>query len=265
MVARRHRMSRVRHFSAPSRTSLIVGAFLAHAPLAVPPPAGAQIPDTFENLQVLPPDISRGELVSIMRGFSLALGVRCAYCHPGGSGGSLEGVDFATDEDADKEKARYMMRMVADLNESVLARLPGRDAPPLGVQCVTCHHGLARPITLAADLARTIQRFGIDAAVERYAELREEYYGTGAYDFGENSLNELAGNLARQDQLSEAIRMLELNAEHHPESVQVAAGLGAFYAQAGEKEKAIASYERALELQPNNRQARQALERLRGG
>jgi hypothetical protein len=40
-------------------------------------PAAGQIPDSFTNLQVLPPSIGRDSLVSIMRSFSLALGVRC--------------------------------------------------------------------------------------------------------------------------------------------------------------------------------------------
>ena len=81
----------------------VVTAVVVGVPLLTPAPVAGQIPDTFENLQVLPTDISRAELVSIMRGFSMALGVRCAYCHPGGSGGSLQGVDFKTDDDADKE------------------------------------------------------------------------------------------------------------------------------------------------------------------
>ncbi len=38
--------------------------------------AAAQIPDKFTNLKVLPKDISKGELVGIMRAFSGALGVR---------------------------------------------------------------------------------------------------------------------------------------------------------------------------------------------
>jgi len=33
------------------------------------------------NLQVLPKDITKPQLVSIMKGFSITFGVRCAYCH----------------------------------------------------------------------------------------------------------------------------------------------------------------------------------------
>jgi len=238
---------------------------LAGCILGAPSPAAAQIPDRFENLQILPEDISREELTGIMRGFALALGVRCQYCHPGNGGGSLQGMDFKSDEDPDKEKARFMMRMVAMLNDSILPELPGRDQPSLDVACATCHHGLARPITLATELERTIDDFGVDAAVTRYRELRQQFYGTAAYDFGALSLNELGRTLARAGRGADAIAMLELNAEQYPEDLTTAVSLGQLYAQAGEREKAIASLERALRIEPDNRLARQLLDRLRGG
>ena len=42
-----------------------------------------------QNLQVLPADISPGELSRIMRGNALGLGVRCQYCHVGEEGRSV--------------------------------------------------------------------------------------------------------------------------------------------------------------------------------
>jgi hypothetical protein len=43
----------------------------------------AQIPDKFTNLQVLPKDVAKRELVAAMRGIASDLGVRCAHCHVG--------------------------------------------------------------------------------------------------------------------------------------------------------------------------------------
>lgn len=251
-----------RHSRATLRP--VAAIALLSAAIVAPSPVAAQIPDTFENLQVLPKDISREELTGIMRNFSMALGVRCQYCHPGGSGGSLQGTDFKTDEDPDKGKARFMMKMVADLN-AALPQLPDRDQPGVDVQCVTCHRGLARPVTLAAELEQVIGRLGVEAAVTRYGELRERYFGSGAYDFGVNSLNELARSLTQAGRTTEAVAMLELNASQYPQEASVALALGALFAQSGDREKAIASYERALQIDPNNRQAQQALQRLRGG
>ncbi|MGH7713097.1 MAG: hypothetical protein ACREOG_17535 [Gemmatimonadaceae bacterium] len=69
--------------------------------------AGAQIPEKFTNLQFFPKDIARDSLVAYMRGVTMALGIRCNYCHTGGDGQSLHGVDFASD---DKSKNRKRVR-----------------------------------------------------------------------------------------------------------------------------------------------------------
>src|SRR5688500_13932467 len=52
---------------------------------AAPMPRGDadQIPTEFKNLQVLPKDISRADLVQTMRQVATDLGVRCTHCHVG--------------------------------------------------------------------------------------------------------------------------------------------------------------------------------------
>ena len=65
------------------------GAMLALVLLG-PTAAAAQIPDAFKNLQFHPEDITKGQLISVMRNFSFALGVRCQYCHVGGDGVCFE-------------------------------------------------------------------------------------------------------------------------------------------------------------------------------
>ena len=92
----------------------------------------AQVPDRFENLRVLPRDIPRDSLLRVMRGVSMSLGVRCAYCHVAREGtGNSEGYDFASDDKRTKRTARFMMRMARDLNANVLAELPDRSDPPV--------------------------------------------------------------------------------------------------------------------------------------
>src|SRR5262245_13307117 len=99
--------------------------------------AFAQIPATFSNLQVLPKDISRGELVSTMRTIAGALGARCTTCHVGPD--NLEGMDFATDERATKQAARTMMKMVQSINAGFMSALPASTAKREAVTCMTCH------------------------------------------------------------------------------------------------------------------------------
>jgi len=79
-------------------------------------PVRAQVPEKFSNLQILPKDITREDLVREMRGFAGALGVRCVYCHKGEDNPGLKDVDFASDARGTKKTARAMMRMVYAIN-----------------------------------------------------------------------------------------------------------------------------------------------------
>ena len=74
----------------------VVVAGVAVAVLTWPIPATAQIPDKFENLQVLPKDTSRMDLINTMKDFAFALGTRCWYCHDG-EGDDLSTFNFASD------------------------------------------------------------------------------------------------------------------------------------------------------------------------
>ena len=67
----------------------LAATLLAIASLALVPPGRAQIPDEFQNLKILPKDISKDDLLVVMRDFSFALDVRCQYCHVGGDGVSF--------------------------------------------------------------------------------------------------------------------------------------------------------------------------------
>lgn len=115
------------------------------------PTVELQIPQRFENLQVLPPDIPRHELVEAMKGFTKALGVRCQHCHVG-EGDDLSTFDFAADRKPEKRAARVMIEMVRAINRDHLPRLEeaaGEEAAgeeaPARVICATCHRGQPEP------------------------------------------------------------------------------------------------------------------------
>ena len=185
----------------------------------------AQIPDKFTNLQVLPPDITRDSLVQIMRRFSLSLNVRCQYCHVGGDGVSFAGVEFAKDDDPDKLKARFMLRMVDSLNRFVLPRLPGISANPVRIECKTCHRGAAQPLLLTQLLERVRADSGVAAAVARYRQLRQDAGMAGRYDFTEWEVNLWAERLARAGNTADAIAIYELNLEFFPTSQSITGAL----------------------------------------
>lgn len=134
-----------------------MGRFLAAAVIVFVAAAGAraqggqQPPPT--NLKVLPKDMSRREVVQMMRSFTRSLGVRCNHCHVG-EGDDLSKYDFAADTKPEKETARKMIVMVMDINNRHLAGVgepPAAPAPgqpaALKVTCYTCHRGETMPLT----------------------------------------------------------------------------------------------------------------------
>jgi hypothetical protein len=128
----------------------ILGLMLAVAASTIPGLVRAQqnpVPEKFTNLQVLPKTITRAELLPIMKGFALNLGVRCEHCHVG-EGNDLSKFDFASDAKPKKAVARQMLKMVAALNQQVADI---GDPPAAGTQkitCYTCHRGALKPLTV---------------------------------------------------------------------------------------------------------------------
>jgi len=227
--------------------------------------AQAQIPEEYTNLQVLPKDISREDLTRIMRGFAEALGVRCQHCHES-NGPSFRDTDFPSDAKPEKEKARFMLKMLNRLNTEILPSLENRGDPPVTMTCKTCHRGTARPFLLSQELmmaAHNGDGTG-SAAVARYRELRKRYETSGAYDFGEIETSDVAEDLAGEGRYDDAVALMKLNAEMNPESSNVLIGLGQIYEEMGDKDSALSAYEQALKVAPNNRRAQGMIDRLKG-
>src|SRR5262245_46415269 len=173
---------------------VFVAAAAAGAQTPAQPPAGGQRaggpPPAPSNLQVLPKDIPREQLLQTMQQFTLSLGVQCNYCHvQEGRGGRN---DMASDEKQPKKTARQMLVFARELND----KLPGvvgkaaNDTTRVG--CMTCHRGVAIPKQLTQLLNETVNAKGLDAAVAQYRELRAKYAGTMAYDLSEGGLIALA-------------------------------------------------------------------------
>lgn len=120
-------------------------------------------------------------------------------------------------------------------------------------------------MTLGEELAEVYHVRGLEAALDHYEELRDEFYGRGAYDFGEETLNSLGYSLMGNEDFDGAVRVFALNVEQFPESGNVHDSLGEAYMNRGDRELAIESYERSLELDPGNDNAREQLAVLAGG
>jgi uncharacterized membrane protein len=114
--------------------------------------------------------------------------------------------------------------------------------------------------SISETLSATIASHGVDAAVKQYHELKIAAPAT--YNFDEDQLNALGYQLIRVKKFSEAIRILQLNVEAYPKSSNAYDSLGEAYMDDGEKELAIANYQKSLELNPKNRNGAVMLQKL---
>ena len=130
------------------------------------------------------------DLSATMQTIAAALGVSCGYCHSAERGSGQP--------EPKKDIARAMMAMTRDINAKVQAACRQGPARRRKVQCVTCHRGVAIPRQLSEIVSQTIKEKGTDAAIAQYRELRTQYFGRQAYDFGEGTLVALAQQIYEQ-------------------------------------------------------------------
>ena len=190
--------------------ALAVSPLVAQAPSKFPP-------DSLVNTKVIPKSTPVLQAIGTMRNFTSDLGVRCQFCHVGEEGQPLARFDFVSDEKRTKQVARQMMLLVQEANRR-LDTLPGHQPDDPQVTCATCHRGVSKPMPLSAVIAAAASAGGADSAVKAYRALRQRYYGSGAYDFGEGQLNTAAFRLGRANKFDEALAMLRLNEEFYPNS-----------------------------------------------
>ena len=86
---------------------------------------------------------------------------------------------------------------------------------------------------------------------------------TPAAQLPEKRINEIGYILLQKKKLAEAVAVFELNTRRFPESWNAHDSLGEAYAAAGERAKAAVSYQRSLELNPQNANAAAMLRKLR--
>jgi hypothetical protein len=124
---------------------LLAGSGLhAQQPAAGAPQGRGAAPAPPQNLQVLPKDVSRADLIGAMRTFTFALGVECEHCHV-----AEPTRDFASDAKQPKKTARVMMQMTAHINEMIGSGVGKPAAEVSKVTCATCHRGKVIPETPA--------------------------------------------------------------------------------------------------------------------
>lgn len=221
----------------------------------------AGIPDTFTNLEIFPKDIGKRDLMGVMRDFSTALGVKCTYCHIQNTPGDFDSIDWASDGLESKKVARGMMAMTRNINSESLPAATG--SPGGRVLCITCHRGLENPRTLDLVILGTIEKNGAEVGVARYREMQEKYYGSGSYDFSPPTLTGIAEVLAQErGDMEGAVKILDLAVEVNPQDMATHLMRSQVLIFHGDKEGALASAKKVLELDPDNKEAQKIVAQL---
>ncbi len=131
------------HRSTPRFAFLLLPVAL----LMMPGGVAADMPDAFQNLQVLPEDISKDELKGIMRGFTEQLDVKCSFCH------IID--EYHKDDNKHKPIARDMIRLVQHLRDDrdtwFLEKKEDEEEKPELLTCWMCHRGSAELEAFAPD------------------------------------------------------------------------------------------------------------------
>jgi len=120
----------------------------------------------------------------------------------------------------------------------------------------------ARPsrTPISIPLKSTLMAKDAAAAIAQYRDLKKNH--PEDYGFGENELNLLGYELMGRNRLTDAIEILKLNVEAFPDSANPYDSLGEAYMTHGDKELAITNYKKSLELNPQNTNAEQMLQKL---
>lgn len=100
----------------------------------------------WQNLKVLPQDISKDSLEHLMKVYSKALGVNCSYCHSPRED-NPQRLDFADESKTEKHIARAMINMTDEINEKYFKPHYPDPKPhqAMDVSCVMCHRGNPKP------------------------------------------------------------------------------------------------------------------------
>jgi len=195
-----------------------------------------------------------GDPAQDMQAIAQGLGVRCQYCHVAARGSGAP--------EPKKDIARQMIAMTGGLNAKI-QEITGKPASEATrIQCVTCHRGVPIPKQLSEVILQTLNESGAAAAVAQYRELRNQFYGRQSYDFGEETLLTVAQQVT-QRKPDDAIALLKLNLEFYPKSSRGLSALAFAYTRKLDDASAIATLEKALELDPKNGVVKGQLEQLK--
>ena len=116
----------------------------------------------------------------------------------------------------------------------------------------------------ARDLMKVIDDEGIEAGIEAYREMAQQERTFQRYYFPEWSMRSTGMQYLHAGQIENAIGIFRLTTQEYPESWQAYTDLAASYAKNGDRENAILNYEKALSMNPEGTEIKEALSKMQG-
>jgi transglutaminase-like putative cysteine protease len=114
---------------------------------------------------------------------------------------------------------------------------------------------------LASDIVdKIIESEGMESGLRKYDAMKKS--GVEEIIFTEGSFNQLGYKYLNAGKIKEATEIFKLNAGAYPESFNVYDSLGEVYMKSGENDLAVKNYNKSLELNPKNDNAKKMLETL---
>jgi dienelactone hydrolase/predicted negative regulator of RcsB-dependent stress response len=128
---------------------------------------------------------------------------------------------------------------------------------------MTVNFRAAKGIPASLDALRAeVGRQGFDHAAAIYAAMLKEQPD---FKLDEDAVVRWGSDLMEENHLAEAIEVLKLDVQVFPSSSNSYDSLGEAYMKAGQKQLAIESYKKSLELNPGDDEAKEKLKELEGG
>jgi tetratricopeptide (TPR) repeat protein len=242
----------------------VLGSLIAAAATAAAqaPAGGAQAPASpMTNLQIIPKDTPRPQVLQMMQQIAASLGVQCTYCHVmEGRGGRT---DMAADDKPAKKAARGMMLLARDINARLPESIGKAPEATTRVGCATCHRGVPFPKQITDVVTDAAAAGGAAAGLAKFRELREKFYGGQSYDFSENGLIATAQRALAANQPDDALAYLQANVDYYPKSSRSYVLMAQAHLSRHDTAAAIKNLEKAVELDPGNAPAKAQLENLK--
>ncbi|SDL31133.1 CubicO group peptidase, beta-lactamase class C family [Salinimicrobium catena] len=112
--------------------------------------------------------------------------------------------------------------------------------------------------SLAMALFPVFAQDGVEAGLAKYEKLKND----DTYAINEGEMNQLGYQLLQNGKAKEAIEVFKINVAEFPDSWNTYDSLGEAYMEDRQKEKAIANYEKSIQMNPENENGKKMLKKM---